>query len=256
MIDSTAIVDPNARIAEDVHIGPYTVIQGDVEIGSGTWVGPHTVIRGRTKIGRNNKIYQFASIGEDPQSLDYHGEDTSLEIGDNNIIREYCTLNRGTKNGGGVTKIGNSNLLMAYVHIAHDCIVNDHVIFANNVNLAGHVTIGNYATLGGLVGVHQFCSIGAYSFLSGGSMARQDVLPYVLVAGDPCKTHGLNAIGLKRRGFNEETIKNLRRAYYLIYRRGLTVPQSLEKLGEMEAECPEVRLFMDALASAERGITR
>jgi UDP-N-acetylglucosamine acyltransferase len=254
-IDQRADIHPSARIAEGVTIGPWTVIGADVEIGEGTEVASHVVIKGPTRIGKNNKIYQFASVGEDPQDKKYNGEKTLLEIGDNNVIREFCTLNRGTAQGGGVTRIGDGNLFMAYVHIAHDCLIGNHTIFANNASLSGHVTVHDFVILGGFAAVHQFCVLGAHSFIAGTSRIVKDVVPFVLVT-DEAKPCGLNTEGLKRRGFTEETLTNLKRAYKIIYRRGLTIPQSIDELREMLAACPEIQLMIDLLERSERGISR
>lgn len=256
MIDSRAIIDSSAKLADDVVVGPWTYIGPGVEIGSGTRIESHVVIKGPTKMGKNNKIFQFASIGEDPQDKKYGGEPTLLEIGDNNVFRECCTINRGTVQGGGVTRIGSDNLIMAYVHVAHDCIIGNEVILANNASLSGHVVIHDYAILSGFSGVHQFCHIGSYSFLAGYTPVGKDVLPYVLVSGHEATVCGLNSEGLKRRGFSPETINHLKRAYKIIYRSGLTVPQALEQLKELLAECPEVQLFIDALNQSSRGIVR
>lgn len=256
MISPQAIVDPKAKIGANVEIGPWTLIGPDVEIGDGTWIGSHVVIKGPTKIGRHNKIFQFASVGEDPQDKKYSGEATLLEIGDHNVIRESCTINRGTLQAGGKTQIGNANLLMSCVHVAHDCIIGSHAIFANHASLAGHVVVGDHAILSGFCGVHQFCVIGAHSFVGGGSMVTKDVLPYVLVDGHEAKTCGLNSEGLKRRGYSPETINNLKRAYKIIYRNGLTVAQALEQLNEMLPDCPEIGLMMEVLQKSTRGIVR
>jgi len=256
MIHPTAIIDPNARIAEGVAIGPYAVIGPDVEIGAGSWIAPHAVIKGPTRIGRNNKIFQFASIGEDPQDKKYKGEKTVLEIGDNNIFRESCTINRGVVGAGGITRIGSDNLFMACVHVAHDCIIANHAIFANHASLAGHVIVEDYAILSGFSGVHQFCTIGKHSFIGGGTMVTKDVLPFVLVDGHVAKACGLNSEGLKRHGFSSEKINILKRAYKIIYRNGLTVPQALEQLTELVAECPEVALMIEVLQRSTRGIVR
>lgn len=255
MIDERAIIDPNAKIATDVHIGPWTSIGPDVEIDSGTHIGPHVVIKGPTKIGKNNKIYQFASIGEDPQHVNYKGEATQLVIGDGNVIREFCTMNRGTAQGGKTTTIGNNNFFMAYVHIAHDCVVGNHIIFVNNASLAGHVHVQDYATIGGFVGIHQFCTIGAYSFITA-AMVGKDVPPYVMVTGNTAKVCGLNTVGLKRRGFSSETIVMLRRAYNILYRQGLNVKQAIIELEKMAIECPEIQLFIDAITNSSRGVVR
>lgn len=257
MIHKTAVIDPSAKIADGVEIGPWTYIGPNVEIQEGTWVGPHVVIKGPTRIGRDNKIFQFASVGEDPQDKKYKGEQTFLEIGDRNVIREACTINRGVEQAGGITRIGNDNLFMAYVHIAHDCLIGNHTIFANHSALAGHVAVGDFAIFGGVCGVHQFCQIGAHSFIGGGTKITKDVLPYVLIdGGQEAKACGLNAEGLKRRGFSSEAINTLRRAYKIIYRNGLTVAQAIEHLNELVAECPEVYLMIEALQQSTRGIVR
>lgn len=256
MIHETAIIHPTARIAKNVEIGPWTFIGEEVEIGEGTWIGPHVVIRGPTKIGKENKIFQFASIGEMPQDKKFRGEKTLLEIGDRNVIRECCTFNRGTAQDKSVTKIGNDNLFMAYVHIAHDCIVGNETIFANNASLAGHVIVDDFAILSGFSGVFQSCRVGVHSFISMGSLIDKDVPPFVKVAGTQAKPFGLNTVGMKRRGFTEEQMLVLRRAYKVIYRKGLTVKSALEELQPMTAECPEVKLFIDFIQSSERGIIR
>lgn len=256
MIDSRAIIDPSAQIAENVEIGPWTFIGPNVQIGEGTQISPHVVIKGPTRIGRNNKIFQFASVGEDPQDKKYQGEKTFLEIGDNNVIRESVTINRGTIQAGGITKIGNDNLFMACVHIAHDCLIGNANIFANHSSLAGHVLVGDCATFSGFSGVHQFCTVGSYSFIGGGTMVTKDVLPYVLVDGHDAKAHGLNAEGLKRRGFNSDTINHLRRAYKIIYRNNLTVPEAVEQLTQLLPECPEIDIMLTALQESTRGIIR
>lgn len=254
MIDKTAVIDSSAKIANNVHIGAYSVIGPDVEIGEGTWIGPHVVIQGPTKIGKENKIFQFSSIGEIPQDLKFRGERTYLEIGDRNIIREFCTLNRGTVQDKSLTKIGNDNLLMAYVHIAHDCVVGNHTIFANNASLAGHVVIGDYVNLGGFSGIFQFCRVGAYSFVTTNSVVIKDVPPYVKVAGHYAKPYGLNTVGLQRRGFTDTVLTELRRAYKVIYRNGLTVAKAVEELQAMATpEVQELRLFIEA---SQSGIVR
>lgn len=257
MIDKNAVIDPSAKIAETATIGPWCVIGPEVEIQEGTWVGPHVVIKGPTRIGRDNKIFQFASIGEDPQDKKYNGERTFLEIGDRNIIREACTINRGVLEAGGITRIGNDNLFMAYVHIAHDCVIGNDTVFANHSALAGHVTIGDFVIFGGVCGVHQFCQVGAHSFIGAGTKITKDVLPFVLIdGGQEAKACGLNVVGLKRRGYDTEVVNNLRRAYKIIYRGGLTVPQALEQLLPLAAECTEVGIMMDALQQSTRGIVR
>lgn len=256
MIHQTAIIDPEAKIGENVEIGPWTFIGPEVEIGDGTWVGSHVVIKGPCKIGKNNRIYQFSSIGEAPQDMKFQGERTHLEIGDHNTIREFCTLNRGTGNGGGVTSIGHHNLLMAYVHIAHDCRVGDHTIFSNNAALSGHVTVHDHVILGGFSAVHQFTVLGMHSFIAGTTKVVKDVLPFMLVAGNPAMPYGLNTVGLKRRGFSDELLSALRRAYKIIYRQGLTVAEAIEQLQTMVVEFPEIAQLIEALASSERGILR
>lgn len=258
MIDERAVVDKNAKIGKEVVISPYAVIGKDVEIGEGSWIGPHTVIKGPTKIGRYNKIYQFASIGEDPQDKKYNGENTTLEIGDHNVIREFVTINRGTTQGGGKTVLGHHNLLMAYVHIAHDCCVKDNVIFGNNASLSGHVQVENFAILSGFSLVHQYCVIGAYSFVAAATGISKDVLPYILVSGvgHESKVFGLNAVGLKRHGFTEEQLSFLKKAYKIIFRQGLTVSDAIIELKKIVPECPEVQNFIDPLENSQRGISR
>lgn len=256
MIESTAIIHPTAKVADNVSIGHWSVIGPYVEIQEGTSIGSHVVINGPTRIGKNNRIYEFASVGGAPQDKKYQGEDTVLEIGDNNTIREYCTLNRGTNLGGGVTRIGNNNWLMAYVHIAHDCIVGNDTIFANNASLAGHVHVGDYAILSAFSGIHQFCYVGAHSFIGGATYIGKDILPFVLVAGGYTPaTCGINTEGLKRRGFNSEMIDTLRRAYKVIFRRGLTVQQAIDELQGFP-ESTDLNMLIDALKKSERGIVR
>lgn len=254
MIHNTAVIDPSAKIGKDVQIGPYSVIGPDVEIGDGTWIGPHVVINGPTKIGCENRIYQFSSIGEVTQDLKYNGERTYLEIGDHNIIREFCTVNRGGVQDNALTKIGNHNLLMAYVHIAHDCIVGNHVIFSNNASLAGHVQIDDHVVLGGFSGVFQFCRVGAHSFIATNSVVIKDVPPYVKVSGYYAKPFGLNTVGLQRRGFTSEMISELKRAYKIVYRNGLTVANALEELKKILA--PEVQAMAQFIKSSNAGIVR
>ena len=256
MIDVRAIVDSKARIADGVTIGPYSVIGPDVEIGEGTWVGPHVVINGPCRIGKDNKLFQFSSIGEQPQDKKYSGEATLLEIGDRNVIREYCTFNRGTVQDLGYTKIGNDNWIMAYVHIAHDCVIGDNTIFANNATLAGHVNIQDYAILGGACLIHQFSVIGAHSFIGMGSAISKDVPPYLMVSGQPAEPHGLNVEGLRRRNFSAEAIKALRQAYKVVYRSGLTVAKALDELEQLKSEFEEVAIFAEFIAQSERGIVR
>jgi UDP-N-acetylglucosamine acyltransferase len=253
VIHKTAIIDPSAKIADKVTIGPYSIIGPDVEIGEGTWIGPHVVIQGPTCIGRDNRIYQFSSIGEVSQDKKFIGERTYLEIGDRNIIRESCTFNRGT-NETMITRIGHDNLFMAYVHIAHDCEVGNHTIFANNASLAGHVVVEDYVTLSGFAGVFQFCRVGAYSFAATNSVIIKDVPPFVKVSGYHAKPFGLNTVGLQRRGFADSTITALRRAYKIIYRQGLTVANALEELQKIE--CPDVQRLAQFIQMSQVGIVR
>lgn len=256
MIDERAQIHPNAKIADNVSVGPWSYIDEYVEIGSGTQIGPHVVIKGPTRIGKDNKILQFASLGEAPQHIYYKGEDTVLQIGDNNTIREFCTMNRGTVDGGGITQIGDGNFFMNYCHVAHDCHVGNNTIFANNASIAGHVHIGDCVVLSAFVAIHQFCIVGAYTFVGAVSNIRKDVLPYLFVAGYAATACGINSVGLQRRGFSAESIEQIRKAYRIIFRRGLTVQQSLVELHELLAECPEVGLLIEALQSSTRGITR
>jgi UDP-N-acetylglucosamine acyltransferase len=255
-IHSTAVIDPKARIAPDAEIGPYVVIGPDVEIGPGCWIGPHSVITGRTRFGANNRVYQFCSIGEAPQDKKYAGEPTRLEIGDNNIIREFCTFNCGTAQDAGATRIGSDNWIMAYVHLAHDCQVGNRTIFANNAQLAGHVHVGDHAILGGFTGVHQFCHVGAHSITGISSVVLQDIPPYIMASGNPAKPYGINSEGLKRRGYDTAAIAGLKRAYKTLYRSGLTLDQARGELEGQVGECPEIRAMLDFLAGSTRGIVR
>jgi len=256
VIHSQAIIDPAARVGANVQVGPFSIIGADVEIGDDTWIGPHVVINGPTRIGRQNKIFQFSSLGEAPQDLKYAGEPTRLEIGDRNIVREYCTFSRGTVAGGGLTRIGDDNLFMAYVHVAHDCRVGNQTIFANCASLAGHVFVGDYAILGGFTGVHQFCRVGEYCMTGIATITFKDVPPFMLASGNTAKPYGLNLRGLKRRGFSSAAIIALRQAYKIIYRSGLTLDQALERVDGIADEHPEVRHLADFIRQSERGIIR
>jgi UDP-N-acetylglucosamine acyltransferase len=256
LIHSTALVDESAKIATGVSIGPYSVIGSDVEIAEGTWIGPHVVIDGPTRIGRENRIFQFNSIGAISQDKKYQGEASSLEIGDRNTIREYCTFNRGTGHGGGVTRIGNDNWIMAYVHIAHDCQVGNDITMANNATLAGHVNIGDYAVLGGFTLVHQFCAVGTHSFAAMGTAIGKDVPPYVLVAGQPAGPRGLNSEGLKRHGFDSATLQSLRKAYKVVYRSGLKAQEAVAQLDQLGARSPQVQIMAEFIRTSTRGIVR
>lgn len=256
MIHPTAIIDPAARLADSVEVGPYTIIGPDVEIAEGTRIGPHVVIKGPTRIGRGNRIFQFASIGEDCQDKKYAGEPTSLVIGDNNVIREACTFHRGTVQDHGETRVGSNNLFMVNVHIAHDCVVGDNCILANDTNLAGHVHLGDWAILGGATQVHQFCRIGAHAMCGAGTVVLKDIPAYVMSLGYPAEPHGINSEGLRRRGFSAEDIATLRNAYKIVYRQGLTTAEAIVKLEDLVSSCESVRLLLDSLVSATRGIIR
>lgn len=259
MIDARATVNQNAKLAEDVIVGPYTVIGADVEIDSGTEIGSNVVITGPTKIGKNNKILQFASVGAPPQHIEYKGEPTTLEIGDNNLIREFCSLHRGTVSGRGKTVIGSNNMLMAYVHVAHDCILGSKIIIANAVNLAGHVVVGDAAVFGGLAVVSQGCTVGAYAFIVGTTPVNKDILPYTLISGHNRKgkaVYGLNVIGLRRNNFSNDTIRKLKQAYHVIYQEDLLVAEAISKLETMLKDCPEIQLLIDGIKQSTRGIVR
>ena len=255
MIHPLAIVDPGAKLGKDVHIGAFSIIGAGVEIGNGTWIGPHVVINGPTRIGNENRIYQFSSLGEVPQHLGYKGEPTWLEIGDRNTIREYCTLNRGSAGGGGITRLGHDNFIMAYCHLAHDCQVGNRTIFANGTSLAGHVTVEDQVIFGGFTMVHQFCRVGAHAMTGISTVTFKDIPPYLLVAGNTAVPHGLNVRGLKRRNFSEQSIEALRQAYKLVYKSGLRLSEATEQLAQMAAN-PEVRHFLDFIKQSERGIVR
>ena len=256
MIHPSAIIHPGAQLGAHVSIGPYAVIGEHVVIGDGTTVGAHTVINGHTLIGRDNHIFQFNSLGEIPQDKKYAGEPTRLEIGDRNTIREFCTLNLGTAQDTGVTRVGNDNWIMAYVHLAHDCQVGNHTIFANNASLAGHVTVGDHAILGGFTGVHQYCKIGAHVMTGISSVVFKDIPPYIMAAGQPAAPHGINVEGLRRRGFSPESLAGLKRAYKTLYREGLTFSEAQQRLAEQAQGVAEVQLLVDFLGQAERGIIR
>ena len=256
MIHPTAIIDDKARLADDVKVGAYSIIGPDVEIAAGCEIASHVVIEGPTRIGKNNRIFQFASIGAEPQDKKYSGEATLLEIGDNNLIRESVTINRGTSQGGGVTKVGDNNWIMAYVHIAHDCIIGNDNIFANNASLAGHVIIDDYVILGGFTLVSQFNSLGSHAFSAMGSVISRNVPPYVLVSGHMAEPVGVNVEGLKRRGFSELQIRNIRQAYKLIYRSGLRLEDARHKLDLIKQETDELACFMDFLDNQKGGIIR
>ena len=252
----TAIIHPNAKLADDVSVGPYTIIGEHVEIGAGTTVGPHVVINGHTSIGKNNRIFQFSSLGEIPQDKKYANEPTRLEIGDNNMIREFCTFNLGTAQDKGVTRVGNNNWIMAYVHLAHDCQVGNNTIFANNAQLAGHVIVDDYAILGGFTVVHQFVQIGAHVITGMGSILFQDIPTYVTVSGNPAAPHGTNSEGLKRRGFSSAAVMAIKRAYKTLYKSSLTLEEAKTALATQAVEHPEVQAMVDFLGRTQRGIVR
>lgn len=256
VVDKTARIHPSAQIADHVKIGPWSVIGPNVQIGSGTKIGSHVVIDSNTKIGNNNNIYPYASIGGDPQDLSYQAEETWLHIGDDNVIREFATINRGSSGGSGVTRIGNKNCFLAYTHVAHDCQISNEILFVNNASIAGHVIVDDYAILGAFTAVHQFCRVGAYSFLSRATEISKDIPPYMLVRGIPGWPCGLNVVGLKRRGFGDETLRVLKKAYQIMYRRGLKLQEVRNQLAELAKQTPEIELILELMDSSERGIAR
>lgn len=256
MIDPRAIVDPSAKLADNVEVGPFSIIGADVEIDEGTVIGPHVVVRGPTKIGKNNKIFQFASIGEECQDKKYAGEPTTLTIGDNNVIREACTFHRGTVQDAGHTQVGSDNLFMVNVHVAHDAVIGDHCILANDTNIAGHVHIGDWAILGGATQVHQFCQIGAHSMCGTGTVVLKDIPAFVMAQGYPASPFGINVEGLKRRGFSKDSILRLRSAYKTLYRQGLGLQEALDALTAQAEQKDAVALFVESINNASRGIIR
>ncbi len=255
-IHPSAVVHPGARLAADVEVGPYCVVGADVEIGEGSWIGAHVVIDGHTRIGRRNRIFHFASVGAPPQDKKYKGEPTRVEIGDDNTIREYVTINRGTVQDTGVTRIGNDNWIMAYVHFAHDCEVGNKTIFANCTQLAGHVIVEDWVIFGATTLVHQFVRIGAHAFTGMGSFISQDVPPYVMAAGHMASPYGINSEGLKRRGFSPPTIQAIKRAYRTLYRSGLSLEDAKRELEAQSHSCPEIKPILEFLARSQRGIIR
>ena len=256
MIDPHAVVAPEARIHEDVQIGPFSVIGPGVEIGRGCRIEAHVVIKGSTVLGADNHVYQFASIGDDPQDKKYRGEETRLVIGDRNTIREACTINRGTVQDRGVTTIGSDNWIMAYCHVAHDCIVGDNTIFANNASIAGHVHVGDFAILGGFTAVHQFCRIGPHALTSMFTYVTKDIPAYVTVSGRPAEPRSVNAEGLKRRGFTADQIRNIRDAYRIVYREGRKLEEAIDALEKLAPEQPELAVFLQSLREGTRGLVR
>ena len=256
MIHPTAIIDPQAEIDTHVKIGPFAIIKSDVVIGSGTTIGPYTIVDKYTNIGEDCQIFQYASIGGAPQDLKFHGEKSYLQIGRGTIIREFVTINRGTKFGGGITQVGEKNYLMAYAHIAHDCKTGKQVILANNSTLAGHIILGDNVTIGGLVAIHQFVQIGDYAYIGGKSAVTKDIPPYVIAAGDRASLHGLNNVGLKRHKFPKSTLRELKKAYRIFFRIGLTVKQASERVKAETEQIPEVQNFINFIVKSSRGITR
>lgn len=256
MIDPRAVVTAGAQVAADAEVGPYAVIGAHVEIGSRTWIGPHALIVGHTTVGADNRIFQFASIGEAPQDKKYAGEPTRLVIGDRNVIREYCTISRGTIHDQGVTRIGSDNLFMAYTHVAHDCVIGDNVIMVNLAMIAGHVQIGDWAILSGYCAVHQHCKIGAHAFLANNCGVTRDVPPYVMAVGNPAVPHSINSEGLKRRGFTADQIRNLRNAYRILYRSDLPLAAAVEQLAALVPTQPELRPLLDFIGTSGRSLIR
>ncbi len=255
-IHRTAIVSPQATLASDVEVGPYSIIGAGVEIGPGCIVGPHVVIKGPTRIGTGNHFYQFASIGDAPQDLKYKGEPTRLEIGDRNVFRESCTINRGTAHDHGVTRIGNDNLFMAYTHVAHDCVVGNKCVFANCATLGGHVHVGDWVILAGFSGVHQFCKVGQHAFLANNAAVTRDVPPYVMAVGQPARPHSINTNGLKRRGFTAQQIQNIRHAYKVLYRSKLKLAEATRQLEELALTQSEIQPFVEFLEASRRSLVR
>jgi UDP-N-acetylglucosamine acyltransferase len=255
-VHPTALVDPRAELADDVEVGPYAIVGPRVRVGAGTSVGAHAVLAGRTTIGRGNRIFPHVALGGEPQDKKYAGEDTELAIGDGNTIREFCTFNIGTAQGGGVTRVGSDNWIMAYVHVAHDCRIGDHCVLANAVTLAGHVEIGDWVILGGLTAAHQFVRVGSHAMAGGGSILLQDLPPFVICNGNPAAAHGLNSEGLKRRGFEPEAVAALRRAYKALYKEGLTAADACERITQMAAGAPAHAAALLALADFVRSSTR
>jgi len=256
VIDPRAVVSPQAELAADVEVGPFSVIGPHVRIGPGTWIGPHAVINGPTTIGAGNRIFQFASIGDEPQDKKYRGEPTRLEIGDRNIFRENCTVNRGTVQDRSLTRIGSDNLFMACTHVAHDCIIGDHTVFANCAMLAGHVEVGDHVIMGGYSGAHQFCKIGAHAFIANNTAVTRDVPPFVMAVGQPATPHSINAEGLKRRGFTAEQIGHIRQAFKVLYRSELLLADALEQLRQLAAQHAELQSFVDFIAGSTRSLIR
>ncbi len=256
MIDARAIVSPDAKLAADVTVGPFAIIGPGVEIGPGSAVGAHAMIERDTKLGARNQVYQFASLGSAPQDKSYHGEPTRLEIGDDNVFREFCTVNRGTTKEHGVTRIGNQNLFMSYSHVAHDCVIGDRVVLANLATLGGHVHLGDWVIMGGFSGVHQFCKVGAHAVIANNAAVTRDVPPYVMAVGQPATPHSVNSEGLKRRGFTPGNIRNIRNAFRTLYREDRRLADALEALQKVVAAQPEIAPFIDFIAASTRSLVR
>ena len=256
MIHPTAVIDPSAQLAADVEIGAYSIIGANVAMDEGCWVGPHAVVKGPSKFGKHNKIFQFSSLGDAPQDLKYAGGATYLNVGSNNVFREYCTINRGTEEGGGTTYIGDDNLFMAYTHVAHDCTVGNKTVFSNAASLAGHVEVGDQAILGGFTTVHQFTKIGEHSFTGLSTVVNRDIPPFVTAAGNHAKAYSINKEGLRRRGFSKATISALHAAFRTLVKGRGDREQALQELNDLCAEFPEVNRFVDFIRSSERGIIR
>lgn len=256
MIDPRAVVSPRARLAEGVSVGPFSVIGDDVEIGPRTRIGPHAVIQGPTRLGADNVVFQFASLGDAPQDLKYKGEPTRLEVGDRNVFRECCTVNRGTTHDEGITRIGNDNLFMAYTHVAHDCQLGNRIVMANAATLGGHVQMGDWVIMGGLSAAHQFTKIGAHAFIANNCAVTRDVPPYVMTVGQPAVPHSINSKGLERRGFDAAQIRNIRDAYRVLYRRDLLLADAVRELQQRAATQPELKAFVDFIATSTRSLIR
>jgi len=256
LIDPSAKIDPSAELADDVSVGPWSIVGPNVTIGEGTVVGSHVIIRCNTVIGSNNRFFQFASVGEDPSDKKYQGEETYLNIGDNNVFREGVTLHRGTAFDGGVTRIGNDNLMMPYVHIAHDCLIGNDTVFANNVGITGHVQVDDWVILGGYAGVNQYLKIGIHSMVGGMTHITNDVPAYMIVSGNPAAVRSVNTIGLERRGYSKEAVKAIRKAYKILYKKGLSLQEALRELAELQIHCGEIQLLIDSLEASEKGIHR
>jgi len=256
LIHPSAIIDPGAKLGANVRVGPYAVIGPEVEVGDDCIIGSHVVIHGPTRIGRNNRIHSHAALGDDPQDKKFRGERTELIIGDDNVIREFCTIHRGTGSGGGVTRIGNDNWLLAYVHVAHDCIVGNHCVFSNNCALAGHVVVGDWVVLGGYTLLHQFCRVGDHAFTAMNAKINADVPPFVLVGGDYAVPRGINSEGLKRRGFDPERVRQIKRAYRTLYNSGLGLADVKAELAKMAAGAPDIALMLEFIEHSERSLLR